>query len=316
METTEIEKTPPESNNKNKSIIIALSVLLLGSLGFNIYQLNQTKKSTEAIEVLNIDLKDTESAKVILQEKLDELTLEFEETREDLTDRDSMLIQRDIEIFDKQKEIQSILSQSEVTSSELKKAQRMINSLNNDIVQFKKEITQLKQEKDSLIAVTDTLNIKQTELIYELETEKQRADETEHKMRSTFSVSNYKIQGLKVRKSGREVETDRARRIDKLRVSFDLDPNQHAESGSKEIYIAIYKPDGNLGKFEGANHGEIETVSLGTVEYSDKVIFNYQKGSKQNITFDWEDYDFPEGNYKIDLYQNGLKIGQETVELK
>jgi len=316
METTEIEKTPPEGNNRNKSIIIALAVLLLGSLGFNIYQLNKNKRNVEEIEVLNIDLQDTENAKIVLQEKLDELTIEFEQTREDLFERDSILVQRDVEIFEKQKEIQNILNKSEVTTSELKKAQRMINSLNNDIAQFKREIAELRQQKDSLIAVTDTLNIKQTELITELETERQRADETEHKLRSTFSVSNYKIQGLKVRRSGKEVETDRARRIDKLRVSFDLDPNHHAESGQKEIFIAIYKPDGSLGIFEGANHGSIETVSLGSIEYSDKVTFNYQRGSKQNITFDWEDYDFPQGNYKIDLYQNGLKIGQETVELK
>ena len=97
-----------------------------------------------------------------------------------------MLVQRDVEIFEKQKEIQNILNKSEVTSSELKKAQRMINSLNNDIAQFKREIAELRQQKDSLIAVTDTLNIKQTELITELETERQRADETEHKLRSTF----------------------------------------------------------------------------------------------------------------------------------
>lgn len=316
METTEMEKSSPERNNQNRPIIIALSVLLIASIGFNIYQLNKNHRTTNEVELLNIDLKDTENARKLLQEKLDELTIEFEQSREDLSARDSMLVQRDIEIFEKQKEIQNILSKSEVNSSELKKAQRMINSLNNDIAQFKREISELKQQKDSLIAVTDTLNIKQTELITELASEKERADKTEQTLRSTFSVSNYKIQGLKVRKSGKEVETDRAKRIDKLRVSFDLDPNQHAESGSKEIFIAIYKPDGSLGKFEGATHGIMKTASLETIEYSDKVSFNYQTGSKQNITFDWEDYDFPKGNYKIDLYQNGLKIGQEILELK
>ena len=84
--------------------------------------MNKNKRNVEEIEVLNIDLQDTESAKIVLQEKLDELTIEFEQTREDLSERDSMLVQRDVEIFEKQKEIQNILNKSEVTSSELKKS--------------------------------------------------------------------------------------------------------------------------------------------------------------------------------------------------
>lgn len=320
METNEFDQSSPteqpEGKKSNKAIIVALAALLLGSLGFNVYQLNQNKKTTSAIEILNVDLKDTEQAKIVLQSKLDDLTADFEATRIDLESKDSILTRRDAEIFEKQKQIQSILSKDNVTEKELSQAQRMINSLNNEIAQFKREIATLKEEKDSLIAVTDTLQFKQTQLTSELEEEKQRADDNEQKMRSTFSVSNYQIQGLKVRKSGKEVETDKAKRIDKLRVSFDLDPNQYAESGPKEIFIAIYKPDGALGKFDGATYGQLETTSSGMIDYSDKVRFNYQTGSKQNITFDWEDFDFPKGHYKIDLYQNGMKIGQKTVELR
>jgi len=146
--------------------------------------------------------------------------------------------------------------------------------------------------------------------------EKEKAIETEQNIRSTFSVSNYKITGLQVRNSGKEVETDKARRIDKLRVSFDLDPNEWAETGEKEVYVAIFKPDGSLGKFKDADSGELETWSLGTIRYSDKIKFNYTTGTKKNISFDWEDYEFPKGNYRIDIYQNGFKIGQKSLELK
>ena len=263
-----------------------------------------------------MDLKDTENARLVLQQELDSLTQDFEETKMELGEKDSLLSKRDAEIFAKQKEVQNILSKSNVTESELRKAQRMINSLNADIANFKQEIALLKEKNDSLIVVNDTLQYQQTQLTGALQEQTQKAEDTENKMRSTFSVSNYSIKGLRVKSSGKEVETTRAKRIDKMRVSFDLDPNQWAESGQHEVYIAVYKPDGSLGKFKGANAGELETWSLGTVEYSDMVSFNYTKGAKQNVSFDWEDYEFPKGMYKIDLYQNGLKIGQKSLELR
>jgi cell division protein FtsB len=301
------------AKRKERILIGVLAFLLLGSLAFNLYQAQKSKQQTETFAV---DLKDSENAKNQLQGELDSLSEEFEKTRGEISVRDSLLSKRDAEIFDKQKEIQNILNKSQISESELKRAKRMITALNADIGRFKQEINELKQKNDSLWVANENLNREKTSISDELNTEKEKAAETENNIRSTFSVSNYKITGLQVRNSGKEVETDKAKRIDKLRVSFDLDPNEWAETGEKEIYITIFKPDGTLGKFKGADSGELETWSLGTVNYSDKITFNYTKGTRKNISFDWEDYDFPKGNYKIDLYQNGFKIGQKSLELK
>lgn len=313
METNENQTYDQPKKTKEYIIIGVLAALLLGSIGYNFYQ-HQNNKSE--MDLMEIDLKDTEQAKIILQNQLDSLTEQFELSRVDLEVKDSLLSKRDAEIFDKQKEIQNILNKSNVSESELKQARRMINALNADIARFKQEIAVLQQKNDSLIVVNDTLRYNSFKLGEKANIQKQKAEATEKKMRSTFSVSNYQITGLRVRNSGKEVETDKAKRIDKLRVSFDLDPNEFAESGEQEIYIAIYKPDGTLGKFQDASPGQIETWSLGSVDYSDKVTFDYTKGAKQNVTFDWEEYDFPKGTYKIDLYQNGLKIGQKSLSLR
>lgn len=313
METNENQTYDQPKKTKEYIIIGVLAALLLGSIGYNFYQ-HQNNKSE--MDLMEIDLKDTEQAKIILQNQLDSLTEQFELSRVDLEVKDSLLSKRDAEIFDKQKEIQNILNKSNVSESELKQAKRMINALNADIARFKQEIAVLQQKNDSLLVVNDTLRYNSFKLGEKANIQKQKAEATEKKMRSTFSVSNYQITGLRVRNSGKEVETDKAKRIDKLRVSFDLDPNEFAESGEQEIYIAIYKPDGTLGKFTDASPGQLETWSLGSVEYSDKVAFDYTKGTKQNVTFDWEEYDFPKGTYKIDLYQNGLKIGQKSLSLR
>jgi len=323
METEEIQnysgsEEPKQPGNKKsgQAVIISLAVLLLGSLGFNIYQFTQQKKSEEELQLVNVNLKDTENARVELQRQFDDLTYDYDQTKAQLEMRDSTLSARDSEIADKRNEIQSLLNKKNATEGELAKAQKLINSLNADINRYKQEIAVLQAQNDSLLIANDTLHVQQERMSGQLIAETGRADENERNLRSTFSISNYKITGLKVRSSGKEVETEKAKRIDKMRVSFDLDPNQYAETGEKEIYIAIFKPDGKLGKFKNATPGQLETWANGLIDYSDKVSFNYTQGTKQNITFDWEDFDFPKGTYKIDLYQNGMKIGQKSLELK
>jgi len=223
METNETQSNydqQPTQPSKTKEYIIMgiLAALLLGSLGFNYYQHTQNKAETD---MLTIDLKDTEKAKVLLQSQLDSLTEEFEQSKLDLSIKDSLLSKRDIEIFDKQKEIQNILNKNNVSEDELKQAKRMINALNADIARFKQEIAVLQEKNDSLLVVNDTLRYNSFKMSGKVEKEKAKAIATENKMRSTFSVSNYKITGLRVKNSGKEVETDKAKRIDKMRVSFD-----------------------------------------------------------------------------------------------
>lgn len=321
MEIEKFQNLPEEpenlgNKNNGRSLVIFLVFLLLISFGFNIYQFTQQKKSDEEIQLVNVDLKDTKNAKIELQKQFDDLTYNYDQMKNQLEVSDSLLSERDSEIAAKRKEIQSILSKKNATESELAKAQKLINSLNSDINQYKRQIAVLQAQNDSLMVVNDTLNVQQQKLSGKLADEKERADENEKNLRTTFSISNYKITGLKVKSSGKEVESDKAKRIDKMRVSFDLDPNPYAETGEKVIYIAIFKPDGKLGKFKNANPGQLETWANGTIDYSDRVSFIYQQGTKQNITFDWEEYDFPKGTYKIDLYQNGTKIGQKSLELK
>ena len=303
----------PVSKRKEHIIIGILGILLLASLGYNFYQSQQQKEQNE---IFTIDLKDTQNAKEKLQGRLDSLSEEFQRTRGEVATRDSLLSKRDAQIFDKQREIQNILNKGEISESELRRAKRMIAALNADIARFKQEIVELKQKNDSLLSANESLSNEKTSISEELTNEKEKARETEDNIRSTFSVSNYKITGLRVKNNGKEVETDKAKRINKLRVSFDLDPNKWADTGEKEIFISIYKPDGTLGKFKDSSPGELETWSLGKINYSDKIRFNYNKGTTKNISFDWDDYEFPKGTYRIDLYQNGLKIGQKTLELK
>ena len=133
---------------------------------------------------------------------------------------------------------------------------------------------------------------------------------------STLSISNYTISGLKHNILGKETETERAKRIDLLRISFDVDPNPAAASENKELFIAIYLPDGSLGKFDDAISGNINLKNGKTIAYSDRINFKYDANKLNPISFDWKGYNFKKGEYKIDIYNNGLKVAQRILVLK
>ena len=45
--------------------------------------------------------------------------------------------------------------------------------------------------------------------------------------------------------------------------------------------------------------------------FTQKVSVNYSQGQKQTVSFDWkQNTPFQIGNYKIEVYHNGFKIGE------
>src|SRR5690606_39345618 len=66
----------------------------------------------------------------------------------------------------------------------------------------KKDLKELKQKNDSLLVVNETLSTEKTNIEEELISEKEKAKETESSVRSTFSISNYQLSGVMVKRSG------------------------------------------------------------------------------------------------------------------
>jgi len=320
---TEYKNLEPSTNSKHnkefsKNIIIAvLAVCLLLAVCYIVYtEEAYSKNSTE----MQGNINDLERSREILKQELRIVRADFDDAKSKVTKKDVTLDNQDKLILNKQKEIQSILIKEGITSDELQRAKRLIVSLQTDINYYKEEITRLKNENKILTtkntelttennSLSDQKKVVESDLNLEKKSKQNLLEETN----STLSISNYMIKGLIVRSSGKEVETDRARRIDKVRVTFDLDKNLNAVSNRKELFVTIYKPNGDIGKFKGANAGEITLRSGVKVNYSDRVSVNYNNMSGSRVSFDWIDYEFPKGEYKIDIYQNGYKVGQNVI---
>ncbi|MFV0531687.1 MAG: hypothetical protein ACK5MD_09680 [Flavobacteriales bacterium] len=310
-----------QNNTKKLIPAIIISLLIIGLIGSWAYFLAQEKESKEIIEDSQQEIASHEDLKLELKILEDE----FKSLQKDSDGKDLLINAKDSLILNKQNEIKELLSKNTLTQNELSKANSLVRSLKTEIVSYKKRIvllenenTTLKVEKDHLLVRNQGTVIQRDSVKKELRVANKKIEKKDSLLdtASTLKASNFSIEGIKVKKSGKEIETERSRRVSKLRVSFDIDENNVTPFGAKDLFICLYKPDGHLAVFNESGDGFIKDRTGKKVYYSDRLAFDYNTHDRIPITFDWEQEDFQKGNYRIVLYQNGYKVGESIKGLK
>jgi len=233
--------------------------------------------------------------------------------------KDSAITSQDRDIAAKRQEIQRLLSKANATQAELSQARILIASLNGDISTYKVQVevlqgknTVLTQEKRAISAERDRVTKE-----YDSATTVIKAKEDLIDIGSTLHASNFSIAGIMEKNSGKEKVTSTAKRVDKLRISFDLAENMIAQAGNKEIFVIITAPDGTPVAVEALGSGKFNTREGQEKIYTQKLDVNYVQNKRQTITFDWkQNKDFTTGNYRIEVYNNGFKVGEALKPLK
>lgn len=306
----------PKANKTNwRTMLMAgLVIALLATWGYIIWDKSKTKEV--------IEQKDTKYAAVLsekdtLQSLLDEATVRYDLLKTVNVKKDSTITERDKEIAAKKQQIQILLANANGDKSKLAEARKLIASLNSDIEDYKSQVEVLKGEKIKLTAEKEQVIQEKNKVIEDLESTKNIVKEKEDiiDIGSTLHASHFNITGINEKKGGKEVATNTAKRVDKFRVSFDIDENRIAQSGIKDIFIAITSPDGKV--VTDANNPIKFIDRNGDEKICTKLIsLSYTQGQRQPLSFDWKAADFTTGDYKIEVYNNGFKIGEGVYHLK
>jgi len=322
----ETEKTtptppPPTSTTNWRNILTgALLVALLGTWGYIIWDKNKTK---ETIQQKDTQLTASNTEKDELRKELDDATMRYDMIKTSSADmshsKDSVITQRDRDIAEKRVKIQQLLTKANATAAELAQAKTLIASLNDDIAGYKTQIETLQGEKLVLTQEKETVTKERDVARQETEAAKTVIKEKEDviDIGSTLHASNFAILGINEKKGGREKTTSTAKRVDKLRITFDLDENRITQTGNKTIYICITDPKGNPVTVEALGSGTFKTREGEDKFFTQRVEVNYVQGQRQSINVDWkQNSNFETGDYKIEVYNNGFKIGEGIRNLK
>jgi hypothetical protein len=150
----------------------------------------------------------------------------------------------------------------------------------------------------------------------ELNKDKQQLTE---KMNSAAILKAYKITAVpqKVRGTDKERNTDKASRVDKIKVCFTLSENKLVSPGRRNVYLRIARPDKAI-----LSHGKGDEYSFTaqgeTLQYSTMEAVDYD-GTSSDICLNYNTNgkdDLPRGTYNVTIYADERDIGQASFVLK
>lgn len=300
----------------NRAIIYGLlTLLLLGSWGYIIWD---KTKSKETIASKDLQITNLDSAKNSLQTEYNAALTRLDDMTGKNTQLDSLLKRDEAQLSAKNRRIRELLTKQNATAAELKEARQLIQELNGRIDGYAAEVEKLKGENLQLTQEKQTLTQEKDQLT----TEKLQLTDTKNKLEekvdvaSTLNASNINIVAINEKGNGREKETTVAKRVDKLKVTFDVF-NRIAEAGEKEVYVVITGPDGKVITNEALGSGKFTARDEGEKVYTQKNTVVFATGQKATIDVSWKpNSKFTTGDYKIEIYNNGFKIGEATKSLK
>jgi hypothetical protein len=303
--------TPQRSNNSKNIVIGLLAVALLGSWAYFLMKINRSdkeilSKTEEGVHYMS-QRDSLESLYKFTLDKYDSVTVANNDLSGKLTGKQS-------EISKLKGEINSILKKKNATSSELARAKTLIEELNSQIETLQADNARLTGENQTLTTEKAQLIVEKDTLTANLNTtqaEKKVLEETVD-VGSTFSASNISITPVK-QKGDKEKETTTAKRVDKLVVAFDVE-NRIAKSGPADMYIIVTAPDGKV--MSEAAGGTFTTREEGDKTFTSKLTVPYEQGKRQNVQLPLTQDKFQVGDYKIQVYHNGFKIGEGVRTLK
>jgi hypothetical protein len=304
--------TPQRSNNSKNIVIGLLAVALLGSWAYFLMKINRSdkeilSKTEEGVHYMS-QRDSLESLYKFTLDKYDSVTVANNDLSGKLTGKQS-------EIAKLKGEISRILKNKNATASELARAKTLIEELNS-------QIETLQAENARLTGENQTLTTEKAQLITEKDTLQANLNTTQAEKKvleetvdvgSTFSASNIAITPVNEKGNGKEKETTTAKKVDKLVVSFDVE-NRITKSGPADMYIIVTAPDGKV--MSEATGGTFTTREEGDKSFTSKITVPYEQGKRQNVQLPLTQEKFQTGDYKIQVYHNGFKIGEGVRTLK
>jgi len=299
-------ETKKTTGNSSGILKVVVALLGIGILGLGYYTYDMYNESQQTQQILQ-----AEKEQVI--NELEDLKVNYDQA-----------IQEKTEISGKLEEAKNRI---EALIEEVKKTKKINAGI---IRKYKKEIAILKAQRDELYKIADSLRAANMNLIVEkdsltsnLQKQKQFNDtllNKNEKLAQTLNKAkilyptNLKATGVKIRKSGKIIETSRRRRAQQIRVCFTIPKNDILDYGPQTFYVKVVNPNGEV---IGSN--EIINVQDGELKISAKEEIIYENKALDVCIFvkpKDKDKEIVKGEYLIELFHNGHKVGTTHLLLK
>ncbi len=309
----------PEDNNSKSRIYIILIVLLLISFVVSLYFLQQKSKE---IEVLKSELVEQENTSNEEQEFLlwqydnivdmyDSLGIEYQSLMGKNEMLDSILIERGNENYLLRTEIDQLKAKGDLNEEEIAKLKALIDQYEVQNKEYLAQIEQLVSENEELVVALEESKA-ENELL-------QASNEylgNKYVQGSLLETKALEITGVKFKNNGKESTTNKINKLEQLRICFETGDNNVIEPGPVNMLIRIVKPSGVTIAVDAMGSGVFENAdSEEEMLYTKSIDFDYENVNKRICVY-WSENLYEAGEYTIEVYQAGYRIGSGVVTLK
>jgi regulator of replication initiation timing len=299
------------TGKNNRDIIrIVLIVILLGVViggGFKIYNDSEDRKALQA---------EFDTTRETLTTKLDSISVELSFRISEISELggniDSLILLKDSITSERDQ-----LQRTRVANKSLiQRLDRKVNGYEELLLAKDEEIVQLKELNNTLLEENIDLKVDKNELNQSLTEAAQR--EQAYKQRISLAAKHRaeNIKVFNINSRGKEREGDfRKRQAQKVKVTFNLAPNDVAPVAGHKILIQLVDPLGNVifdvargsGSFKIDGKEEFYTALQ-------EIVFD---NSKQELSFVYDKgSEFESGDYKIIILADTYEIGQATFNVR
>jgi hypothetical protein len=293
-----MEDQQNNSGSSLKVIIAILAILLIGSLVY-IYKITTEVKQVET------ELTKTVSDKDMVMKDLQELKATYDAAIAENTSMSDELVKERDKVVNLMSEVSKSKGDVSKYRSQYTKLESNMKALMAENEGLKKQNTVLTTQRDSTVAVLGETK-KNVESLAGQNEELARVVEKGSKL----TVLNTKGSALKVKSSGKQIETDKAGRANTLRISFTIAENQIAKSGDKSYYVQVIDSKSNV-------LGDKQTASFGDKSLTYSFIANVKYENKTvQVTQDLKGKDFAKGAYFVNVFDKDELVSKTSFMLK
>lgn len=289
------------NNSKLKAVILVLSLLLLASLGYMFKMSSDAKKVETELSSVTTEKDNALTELAQLKTTYDAAIAENTSMSEELiAERDKV-----VKLMEEVKKSKGDAAAIGKYKQQIADLQAKMNVLIRENDELKVKNQQLTAEIDS----TKTILVEAKEYNQVLAGQNEELSKTVEKA-SKLSILNLKTGAYKVKSSGKEVETERARRADILKVNFTIAENKVAKSGDKSYYIQVIDSKNNvLGEKKLVEFGEksLTYSFISTVQYENSTV---------NVSENLPGENFEKGTYFVNIFDKAELVGKTSFTLK
>ena len=293
-----------ENNKSNTGLKVGLGIALVLFLATGFYTMNLYNSSKKVQNEL------TEEKQLVMND-LNAMAKQYDEA---ISENDVA----NANLVDARARIQGLIDSLKISETNVKSLWR-----------YKSKYQSLQKEMDVLLAQNDSLRVENSYLATSLDSTRVRLEE-----RTVFTdsllvqntalaevvenaavLSTVGLKGFGVieRTSGKLIPTERASRVDKIRVCFTVAKNALVQAGDQELYVQVIDPNSNtLGLNDQVQFGEK------TLNYSMISKFNYENSNLNICEFvvsKGEDK-FAKGRYVVNVFNQKDLVSSSEFTLK